>query len=136
MADELIKKNTLMSDYMAVINKDKAMCSEAVVWLEDFIAKNPKATYDDLAQHITDAGFMTEAWLVWTLKKFGAKFSPEMRKRALNRISNEMIAFKLYTDLPWLTDEEDAVLLGKFKDKLPTAEDELKNGRVKRVKVK
>ena len=50
-------------------------------------------------------------------------------------ITDPMMAFQLYLRAGWLKDEEDKLLEAKFKGKLPTAEAELANGIVKRMKV-
>ncbi len=134
----LINNKTPMTDYMAIINKDNTMCPEATDWLQGFIKDNPDCTFGVLSDHLdkygSTTGFKVEPWITWTLKMFGEQFSTKERTVMLNRLTDPMMSFTLYTGLSWMTDKEDAVLLGKFKDKLPTAEHELKTGKVKRAK--
>jgi hypothetical protein len=72
--------------------------------------------------------------LCWDLVHFGEETSPELRKVMLATIKDPMMAFRVYLDYSWLIDEEDKLLEEKFKGKLPTAENELATGVVKRAK--
>jgi len=76
-----------------------------------------------------------QSWAVWYLMVLGEKSNTVIRKRMIEHIHDPMMAFQSYLQLHWLTDEEDKLLEAKFKDRLPTAEAELANGIVKKVRV-
>ena len=76
-----------------------------------------------------------QRWADWNLSVLGGETATEVRKVLIAKITDPMIAFRLYLKADWLTDEEDRLLGEKFKGKLPTAEKELKDGMVKRQKL-
>ncbi|MDD5068084.1 MAG: hypothetical protein PHN89_00585 [Candidatus Pacebacteria bacterium] len=53
----------------------------------------------------------------------------------IESIADPMEAFQMYASTKDLDDDEDKILISKFKNKLPTAENELKKGIVKRNKI-
>ena len=75
-----------------------------------------------------------EGWSVWTLMKFGKELCPEIRKIHIDKIETPMMAMDLYLKCDHLTDDEDQLLEGKFRGKLPTAEKELQDKKVIRLK--
>ena len=77
-----------------------------------------------------------EAWVGWCFTLYYDFWSPELRLDCVKKLKNEMSAFNLYLNNKKLTDEEDAILETKFKDKLPKAEQQLKEGKLKREKKK
>ena len=78
----------------------------------------------------------SERTAVWDLKVLGEQTEPAVRKVLIDKIETPMIAFSLYIGFDFWTDEEDALLVAKFKGKLPTAEKELADGIITRAKGK
>jgi len=75
------------------------------------------------------------SWIIWFFKKCRKILDIETRKRLLFAIGDEpAVMFRLFISIDDLTDEEDEILEGVFKGKLPTAEEELKIGEVERNK--
>lgn len=90
-------------------------------------------TLKEMADGCTDADF-NPVWSVWFLFHFGEQTDTSLRQKVIAAIKDPMIAFVAYLNYTWLTDDEDKLLEEKFKSKLPTAENELKNGIVTRAK--
>jgi len=118
-----------VDDYIKLL-KDKPVCAKAVAWLEKYRGQ----PVDVLLTATTDPDH-DPAWTVFAFKAIGQKYSQEDRLHVLGQIKDVMTAFTLYTEITWLTDQDDELLLSKFKGKLPTAEAELAKGIVKRKKV-
>ena len=121
---------TKASDFAKVLTKLNA-CSEAMNRLyEDYPAQQLSiATLLNVCSTFPD-----QSWAIWVLKIFGQDMSTDLRQVLISKVTDSMMAFRLYLDFPWLTDEEDILLETKFKGKLPTAEKELADGIVKRSK--
>jgi hypothetical protein len=82
---------------------------------------------------LTDPDFNPQ-WELWYLHYFGEQTEVNCRMKGLRLIKDPVMAFRIYRTYPWLSDEEDKLLEEKFKGKLPTAENELATGIVKRAK--
>jgi len=117
-----------VDDYIKLL-EGKGICAEAMTWLEKYKGQ----PVDVLLTATTDSGH-NPAWTVFTLMAIGQKYSQKDRLHVLGQIQDPMTAFHLYIKLPWLTDQDDKLLLSKFEGKLPTAEAELAQGIVKRKK--
>jgi hypothetical protein len=127
MANKKLNINTV-DDYIKLL-KDIPKCEKAVAWLEKYRGQS----VDVLLSATTDSDHES-SWTVWALQKIGEKYSQADRLHEIAKIQDPATAFHLYTELPWLTDKDDELLLSKFKGKLPTAEAELAQGIVKRKK--
>lgn len=122
------KPNTPISEVFAAWRKN-GTCAVGVERAIVFYAARGDKTAIDMAKKPMDI-----PTLCWDIINFGEETSPELRKVMLAAITDTMMAFHLYHSLPFLTDEEDKLLEEKFKGKLPTAENELATGVVKRAK--
>jgi len=122
--------NTPAKDFEKMLIRLKA-CGEAMNRLhKDYPAQQlSTATLLDICNTFPD-----QSWTIWVLKVFGQDMSTDLRQVLISKVTDSMMAFRLYLDFPWLTDEEDILLEAKFKGKLPTAEKELADGIVKRSK--
>jgi len=117
--------SVLMKDYKQVNRCD----AESDIWNNKFAGK----TLSDMADGCSDKDF-NPIWGIWFLHTFGAETDTTLRQKLLAAIKDSMQAFSVYLTFAWLTDEEDRLLEGKFRGKLPTAEKELENGIVTRAK--
>ena len=100
-------------------------CDESIKWIKNEINKKNKTTIEDILQKNINT-----AWADWTLKIMGNYLDINLRKILINKIENPMMSFMLYLKCSFLEKEEQNMLLGKFKNKLPTAEKQLKEGRI------
>jgi len=128
MADKFTHK-TPMNNILSQIQGLSA-CPEAVAWVRKHANKTWGEAADDM---VADASF-EQGWAAWVLTKMGRVDDATIIKAHIDKITDPMMAFQLYLDLDWLSDEEDKLLEAKFKGKLPTAEAELAQGKVKRKK--
>mgnify|MGYP001592921162 CR=1 FL=1 len=111
----------------ATANQSTSLCASSQIWnTNERLGK----TLGELA---TDKTWDAH-WGIWLLQKFGTEIDISVRKRLITAVEDSMLAFRTYLDLPWLTDGEDKLLESIFEGKLPTAEEELKKGIVKRAK--
>lgn len=74
-------------------------------------------------------------WIIDFFQRMPGLMAPEVRIALINAIDNEQLAARIYVEQSDLTDEEDTILQSKFKNKLPTVEDGLKDGRIVRKKL-
>jgi len=133
MANKKLNINTV-DDYIKLLKdhiKDEKVCEKGLRWLEKYRGQ----PVDVLLSHTSDAEHSNPSWTAWAITTIGEQYSQEDRLHELAKIQDPMTAFRLYIDLPWLTDKDDELLLSKFQGKLPTAEAELAQGIVKRKKV-
>jgi hypothetical protein len=132
MANKELNLNTV-DDYIKLIEA-LPICTEegnrALAWLR----KYKGSSVDVLLTATTDPDH-NPMWTVFAFKAIGQKYSQKDRLQVLNQIEDAMTAFTLYTEIKWLTDQDDELLLSKFKGKLPTAEAELAQGIIKRKKI-
>jgi hypothetical protein len=119
------KVNTILSQIQGL-----SACPEAVIWHQKYAGK----TLGELVDNISDPKF-DQSWAAWALQRIGRVSDTTITKKYIDKITDPMMAFSLYLELSWLSDEEDKLLEAKFKGKLPTAEAELAQGIVKRKKV-
>lgn len=116
--------------------------------MEAVNVKNPCAPALDWCNTIDPATKLTEAigeklltegekrWFYWALEQVGDQMDGDARKLFLSGVVQRSRALQLYIKLDFWDDEDDAILLSKFKGKLPKAENELLTGKVKRAKDK
>lgn len=74
------------------------------------------------------------SWAMWVLKVLGNKIAEDARIEFINKIKDPMMAFHIYLSVTILTENEDILLRTKFEGKLPTAEKELQDEIVTRIK--
>ena len=122
-------KSTPWSEFISDI-KRRTACSEAVVWSEEY----SDLTCEQAMTKYRDDKNSEESWGVWCIMFYHDYLEADLIKIVMGKITNEMTAFQMYIEMDNLSDEEDAILEGKFKGKIPTAEDELKNGIITRKK--
>lgn len=91
-------------------------------------------TFGEMCDGGYDADY--KPWFgIWFLYTFGEEIEPTLREKILtSSVKDSMLAFQIYIKCAWLTEKEDKLLEGMFKGKLPTAENELATGIVKRAK--
>jgi len=118
-----------VDDYIKLL-ENKGVCAKGLVWLKKYKGQ----PVDVLLTATSDKEHSNPAWTAWAIATIGEQYSQEDRLHELDKIQDPMTAFRLYVELPWLTDQDDKVLLSKFEGKLPTAEAELVQGIVKRKK--
>jgi len=125
---KIFTRETPAKDILSRIESISA-CSEAVAWHKRYVGK----TFGELADNMSDPAYKP-AWAAWALRYMGRASEATIIRTCINKITDPMMAFQLYLDLDWLSDDEDELLEAKFKGKLPTAEAELAQGIVKRKK--
>jgi len=128
MAEEF-KTTGNFSALYKVLQKLKA-CDEALERYERFEFDTNEAAFTDLR----DSREVDQSWAIWMLRVIGSKMSKPLRQMCIAKITDPMQAFSVYLDCEWLTAEEDKLLEEKFKGKLPRAEQELRDGIVRRKK--
>jgi len=106
------------------------ICSEAEIHYSQFSKeKSPNATVKDMVESTPE-----QHWAAWYLQVLGKETDTEMCKVMIAKIEDPMLAFLMYLKVACLTDEEDKILESIFKGKVPTVEQELKDGIVSRKK--
>lgn len=122
------------TSYRMLVNAAKQkteICAGAKAWSKRFLGKTIEEMRD--ASCLQDKDY-NPSWGVWLLISFGTGIDIIIRKRLIIAIKDPMMALRLYLDLDWLTDEEDRLLEGIFKGKLPTPEKKLTDGTLTRAK--
>jgi len=76
-------------------------------------------------------GDFPESWALWVLIKIGKELDEECRKFFIDKIADPMTAMQSLAECDFLTEDEHALLTSKYKGKLPTAEKEITDGKVK-----
>lgn len=126
----MIDKNSTAKEFLEVISL-KNPCVEAV----NFIASTNEET-DSIFKVIDSIEAKdVSGWASWAITFCYKSFAPEIREAIIKRITDTMIAFNLYTSLKEITKEEELLLEGIFKGKLPIAEKELDTGVITRDKI-
>ena len=116
----------------ALAHSQTDACVEAVDWVQN--TNSVEMTFGQAMEELLRDEKVPQSWAVWCLVSFKDEFDKEVREKFMDKITDTMMAFCLYVDMPWLTDDEDIILESKFKDKLPSAEAELAQGIVERKK--
>ncbi len=106
-------------------------CQEAIDWMA--LTKDEDSIKILLERYSNDPK-ANKFWSQWIIKFLGTLVDRDIRITFINAIKDTMLAFETYLECDNLTDEEDSILEIKFKDKLPTAEKELQDGKIKRKK--
>ena len=125
------KPDTPVSVLLNEFSKVERCDTRSFTWNAKFAGK----TLAEMADGCQGKEF-NPTWGLWFLHKFGEETDVNLRKKIIASIKDDMTAFSAYLTFAWLTNEEDKLLEEKFKGKLPTAEQELKDGIVARSKVK
>lgn len=119
------------SEFRLVIEdlKQNNACSDAMVVFDEQSDKTLGQAVDILISSEKNP------WIIWFFKKFRKTLDAGIRRRLLIAIGDKpAFMFRLFVSIDDLTDEEDVILEGVFKGKLPTAEEELKMGEIERNK--
>lgn len=128
-----LTRDSKFIEYVKLLN-DKMACVEAIDHYENNLSINPDITVgEELDKFLADES-IGQSWATWTLKVLGNDLAEDIRLGFIEKIKDPMMAFDVYLSLADLTSEEDQLLEAKFKDKLPRAEKELKDGIVTRTK--
>jgi len=128
------------SEFIDLCRKNGACSSEgdAIPWMEG-VAKSGVGIFGDALNIYAKDEKIPEVWNEWVLNIIGKELDEKVRKIFISKIKEPMVAFQLYKNCCFLTDEEDKLLEAKFikdgKHLLPTAEKELATGIVTRAKV-
>jgi len=117
-------KETSADEFLINIRRLK-ICDEAQMYCDQYTGRKLGELVDENPEKSWSAGWLTV---------LGKRSNIQIRETMISHIKDPMMAFMLYLKLAWLTDEEDELLEAKFKGKLPTAENELTQGIVKREK--
>lgn len=128
MSEEFKAKDSLSGLYK-VLQKLNA-CDEAL----DRYADESFVVNDDIFSDIQHSKDVDQSWAMWSLTVLGKRLEESLRHRCIDKIRTAMEAFIIYLDCDYLTAEEDKLLEEKFKGKLPRAEQELRDGIVRRKK--
>ena len=130
----MITLKSKASDFIKLCQKQSA-CSLAVTSMSDKDADEAgEYTVAEGLQHFLDDPAFPEGWGVWVLLKVGNELDEDVRKMLLNKISSPMVAMQTYLKCTHLTEAEDILLKSKFEGKLPLAEKELVEEKIKRAK--
>lgn len=117
-------------EYIALIKKQFA-CGDALSWCEGY----SDLTVGELYEKGIADGTVTDSWVAWTLMVIGEHLSEKLREYLIRKLQEPMLAAHLYMRITWLTDNEDNLLLDKFRGKLPVVEKRLEEGIAKREKI-
>jgi hypothetical protein len=127
----MLTRKTNIQDFLAQM-KASSLCGESILWVEKIKDQDNTTTLGQLADSLELV--KDQDWAVGCLMLYDGLLDTELRKSFIRKVTDSMSAFVLYTKLKTLTSEEDRMLLAIFKGKLPTAERELAEGKVKRTK--
>ena len=116
---------------LAVALKARNACSKAMDWLD---AKFSSSEANTTSMREALSQLPDESWIMWGFLKLGERIKPELRQVLLDNLTEPTLAFMLYLNVAWLTDEEDVLLEAKFKGKKPSLEKDLEDGVIKRAK--
>lgn len=105
-------------------------CEESHPWYN----KYKDTLFKDMVKGSFEDPEFRPGWIMWFFKRFYSDISPNIRKKLLEHIKDAMQNFKLYTELENIENEDEVIVLNKFKGKLPQAEKELQVGMIKRAK--
>ena len=135
MAGELLKPNDSLIEFINLILPFEP-CQEALDWLQSFVDADDRAKCSDaLTACETDPAY-DDSWSVWCITVTYNYVDGDFRKSWVKRITDPMIAFKLYTSLTALSGAEEDDLKKIFQGKVPAAESLLDSGVIKRKKDK
>ena len=127
---EQFTEDTPVDDVIRVLERLKAK-PDPIAYCKKYSGK----TWGELMiANLTDPE-CRDGWTHWYLIFLGERSSATLRKGSIACIRHPMTAFALYCDLDFFTEEEEKLLIAKFKGKLPMAEKELATGVVVRKKV-
>lgn len=121
-------KNTPFSVFITDIISKNA-CAEGIDWT--LLSKHVNSTFGEAMDDFLKDNLADEAWVRWCFEFYYDSWDDELRLECLKKIKNEMVAFKIYLDFEKLTDKEEKILKNKFEGKLPVAEKQLKDGKIK-----
>lgn len=111
-------------DYLKIVNS----CVESVPYLEGTITIK-RITLGELAASIDDeTSSYNPEWAAWMLRHHSDQMTSALQLSFIKRITMPMIAFQIYRDCFFLSDEADIELVKIFEGKLPNAEQQLKDG--------
>jgi len=120
MGDKL-KKDSDMSEFISKITNYNA-CQESIDWaLQD---KFKNKTINDTTSNF--ANEIKPQWAIWLFRNYYDYLGEDFRQFLLTKVTDEMMAFRLYTKVENLSEIDAATLLSKFEGKLPNAEKQLK----------
>ena len=130
----MITRKTKFSDLVAMGDKlveHPELCMDLGT-AKKLLINDPNLTVGDFIDGKIP-GTLDEAHCIGVLLS-EVKKSSLVRKGLIERIKDPMAALQVYVKLKDTTEEEDMMLKKKFEGLLPTAEKELKEGKIKRVK--
>lgn len=100
---------------------------------EKLAAEKPEITVGEFLKNESKTIFSEAQYAGW-LTMAGENTDSEVREIIIKRLSDPMVALQVYLRLKNPTAKEDKLLKAKFEGLLPTAEKELKEGKIERVK--
>ena len=101
-----------------------------ILGMADEISKTKGTTLDNLYSAVEASDRNTISTFI--LRYIYEGLDTGDKEMVFNNLTNPMIAFQHYLKKDKFSKKDEALLIGKFKGKLPTAEKELKSGKVKR----
>jgi hypothetical protein len=124
------------AEYMKLITAIEGVtkpCEDATKPQSELLAKNRDLTIGDVFSVYRDDPDFDEGWGVWCLKTMGKQLGSDIRLMIINKLKTPMTCLQLLTPeagCDFFTEDEVALLKGKYTGKLPTAEKEILDGRV------
>ena len=112
--------------------KARGACQKAIDWSN--LADSHNLTFGQLLGKYLEDDSATPSWAIYCLSAMYDDLDKALRLRFIDKIKNTRLAFHTYITQSKLTDEEDVKLKNIFGNKLPSAEKELKDGKIKRKK--
>jgi len=101
-----------------------------VLGIADEISQKENATLNNLYSAVEASDRNTISTFI--LHHIYEHLSAGDKEMVFNNLTNPMTAFQHYLKKDKFSKKDEALLIGKFKGKLPTAEEELKSGKLNR----
>ena len=131
----MITRKTKFSDLLDIgvgLVEDPESCAELGT-AQKAVIKDPSLTVGDWIDGKVSRT-LNEAHFLGVLIEKGKECSSKVRIGLIERIENPMAALQAYVKLEGVTNSEKMLLKKKFEGLLPTAEKELKEGKLRKDK--
>jgi hypothetical protein len=103
------------------------------------LAEKPDLTVGDVYKVFQADTTFEDGWCMWALQLIGKELGEDVRAIIIEKIKDPMACLQLLTPeagCDFLTSAEHTLLKAKYTGKLPVAEKEILDGKVKLQKVK
>ena len=122
-----LRSGDSFSKYLDMV-RELSACKEFMDYASRYEKDTIEVAYNAMSKEVSPS------WAAWALQQLGSKLEERMRHILIGMITDPMQAFSIHLDCDYLTAEEDKLLEEKFNGKLPRAEQELREGIVRRKK--